>query len=130
MARQAAKHPTELELEILKILWEEGDAPVRDVRDALASKRDLAYTSVMTTMNIMVDKGYLKRKREGASYRYFPKISQQATTASLAGDLLTRAFDGSAASLMTSLIDANAIDEAELKTLRKMINAKMKEQSK
>ena len=69
MARQVSKHPTELELEILKVLWRNGPLTGRDVRDCLAIEtRDLAYTSVMTVMGIMEDKGYLKRKKSGKTF--------------------------------------------------------------
>ena len=63
MARPTSKHPTELELEILKVLWRASPLTGRQVRDALVGFRDLAYTSVMTIMGIMEDKGYVRRKK-------------------------------------------------------------------
>ncbi len=74
MARPASPHPTELELEILKILWRDGPAVVQHVRDALAPERKLAYSSVITIMNIMTDKGYLSRVKDGKGYRYKARI--------------------------------------------------------
>ena len=68
MARRASRYPTELELRLLKILWQDGPATVRQIRAALAPKRKLAPTTVMTMMSIMVNKGYLTRKKEGPSY--------------------------------------------------------------
>ena len=96
MGRPSSKHPTELELEILKILWRRGPLPVRRVRDALVGFRDLAYSSVITIMNIMVRKNYLTRKNEGGSYVYRTRISQTATTARMLKDRVERACDGSA----------------------------------
>ena len=66
MVRPASEKPTELELLFLKILWQSAPRPVREIRDALAeSGRDIAHTSVITTLNTMVEKGYLNREKQG-----------------------------------------------------------------
>src|SRR5688572_12485081 len=100
MARPASHHPTELELEILKVLWRDGPHPVRHVRDALATAsppRELAYTSVMTVLNIMAEKGYVRRTKDdagagaGGSFTYHPKVTQNSTTARMLKDLVDRA---------------------------------------
>jgi predicted transcriptional regulator len=124
MTRPASRFPTELELEILKILWKEGPLPVRAVRDALADTRDLAYTSVMTTMNIMVDKTYLTRKKKGAGFVYTPKLNQQSTASQILEDVVKRVFEGSAAAAALHLLKAGDIDEGELAALREMLNRK------
>ena len=129
MPRHPSSHPTELELEILKILWRDGPQSVRDVRDALEPFRDLAYTSVMTMMNIMRDKGYLKRTKQGGCYVYRPCVTRESTLQGMLGDMVERVFDGSAASLMVNLLETEDIDPDELKELRKRINRKAKEQS-
>jgi len=121
MARPASRYPTELELEILKILWRDGPAAVRPVRDALAETRDLAYTSVMTVMNIMTDKGYLKRRRKGGSYVYRPCVSRQWTAGQMLGDLIDRLFDGSASAAMVHLIESGDIDAEEVEALRRTL---------
>ena len=139
MARPASQHPTELELQILKVLWRDGPAPVRHVRDALAPARDLAYTSVMTVMNIMADKGYLRRDKPrrddtapggggagGTAYVYTPLVSEQSTTRGMLKDLVDRAFDGSASAVMLNLIESGDIDDEELKQLRQIIARKAK----
>ena len=130
MARPASKHPTELELEILKILWRNGSSPVRVVRDALTGFRDLAYTSVMTIMKIMVDKGYLRRRRQGGRYIYRPYISEKATTRKMLSDLTNRAFDGSAAAVMLNLLETSDIADDELRELRKLVNQKLQEEKR
>ncbi len=130
MPRPASKYPTELELEILKILWRDGPANVRIVREALAQTRKLAYTSVMTTMTIMVEKGYLKRTKKGGSYTYQPRVTEQDTGRRMLGDLVDRVFDGSAQAAMLHLLEASEIDEAELHRIRELINSKVKERSK
>jgi predicted transcriptional regulator len=130
MARPPSKYPTELELEILKVLWHAGALPVRDVRDRLASFRDLAHTSVITIMNIMVKKGYLKRTRQGASYVYAACVTEADTARRFVGDLVNRVFDGSAASLMTYVVQTADIDAEELARLKRIIDLKTKEREK
>ena len=127
MARNTSKYPTELELEILKILWRDGQATVRQVRKKLVSFRKLAYTSVMTMMSIMTEKGYLKRAKEGNYYVYKPKISEQETTHGILSDIVERLFDGSAAAAMVNLLETRDIDEDEMKQLRELIKQKGRE---
>ena len=130
MARPPSQYPTGLELEILKILWRDGESPVRHVRDALAPLRDSAYTSVMTTMNIMRRKGYLKRRRNGKSFLYSPLVSEQATSRGMLSDLVERVFDGSARALMVNLLEAEGIGGGEIAELRALINEKAREAAK
>lgn len=130
MARPASDHPTQMELLILKILWQRSPLPVRDIRAALAEMgRDIAHTSVITTLNIMVDKKYLKRTQQGNAFLFQPRVSQDDISQKMLGDFVNRVFDGSASAVMASLFDCSEIDEAELKELRRLINRKMKEQS-
>ena len=129
MARPASKHPTKLELEILKILWRDGPANVRAVRDALAVSRDLAYTSVMTTMNIMTKKGFLRRSKDGPTWVYHPRVTQKATSRRMLGDLVDRLFDGSTALAMTNLLETSDINRDELEKLRAMLIKKAQEES-
>ena len=130
MARPPSQYPTGLELEILKILWRDGESPVRHVRDALAPLRDPAYTSVMTTMNIMRRKGYLKRRRNGKSFLYSPLVSEQATSRGMLSDLVERVFDGSARALMVNLLEAEGIGGGEIEELRALINEKARDAAK
>ena len=128
MAGRAAKHPTELELEILKVLWNGGPMPVRRVRDGLAAFRPLAYTSVMTVMNIMVDKGYLARRKADGGFVYRARVRQGATVRRMLRDLVDRAFDGSPAAVMTNLIEADELDARQIRRLRSLIDRKLGEQ--
>ena len=129
MARSASRHPTELELEILKILWRDGPSNVRHVRESLAVFRDLAYTSVMTIMTIMARKGYLKRRKAEGGYVYRAAISAESTTGDMLRDLVDRAFDGSAAALMVNLLETGDLEAEELRQLRELINRKAGEQA-
>lgn len=129
MPRPAAEHPTELELRILKILWQESPLQVRDVRQQLAdSGRDIAHTSVITTLNTMVRKGYLKRIKDGKAFRFAPKVVPEAIKRNMLGDMINRVFDGSATAAMLSLFDSANVAPGELKELRRLINQKIKDQ--
>lgn len=127
MGRHSSKHPTELELEILKVLWRDGPATVGDIREGLQAFRKLALTSVTTIMNIMVEKGYLKRAKENGRYVYRPCITKQATARKMVGDLVKRVFDGSAAAAMVNLLETSDVDEQELGQLRALIEQKTEE---
>jgi len=123
MPRKASKHPTELELQILKLVWREGEVTVRHLRELLAAdSRDLAYTSVMTMTGIMTDKGYLRRRREGKGYIYRPAISEEDISRDMMGDLVKRVFDGSARAAMVNLLEMGQIDEEELEDLRRLLD--------
>ena len=132
MARPGSEHPTELELEILKVLWEESPLPVRTVRDRLEENagRTLTHSSVITMLNIMVRKGYLRRKKEGKAFLFSPQVERQSVTGSMVGDMLSRVFDGSSAEMVLNLIETADLDAEELGELRSLISRKAKEQKK
>lgn len=128
MVRRASEHPTELELELLKILWQRDRQSVRQVRDALArSGRDLAYTTVMTMMNIMVDKGYLRRRKRGQAFDYCHRVTAHKTRGKMLADLIRRAFGGSARLAMIHLLDEADLSDGEIQELRKLLKAKSRE---
>jgi predicted transcriptional regulator len=127
MARPASTQPTELELEILKILWRQGPSTVRQVREALAPTRKLAHTSVITVMGIMTEKGYLDRDAEGNTHIFRAQVSAQAVRKRMLGDLVRRAFDGSAIAMMLNLLDTSELQDEELAELRRRLNEKGKD---
>ena len=129
MPRPSSVHPTELELQILKVLWNESPLPVREIRDRLAAAgRDIAHTSVITTLNTMFDKGQLTRKKVGNAFHFSPRIDRSDVSQKMLGDLVHRVFDDSAAAVMLSLFDCADIDADDVKELRKILNRKVKEQ--
>jgi len=122
MPRPKLPHPTPGELEVLQILWETGPATVRDVLDVLeANERGRAYTSVMSLMNVMADKGLVKRTPQGRAFLYAPVMKKDAALGKLVRDLCRRAFEGSASTLVTRLLDETNPSEAELKAIRDAI---------
>ncbi|MFN0019317.1 MAG: BlaI/MecI/CopY family transcriptional regulator [Pirellulaceae bacterium] len=127
MARPPSEHPTELELKILKILWEESPLPVREIRQGLSvAGHDIAHTSTITTLNTMVGKQYLKRQMQGNACLFAPRVSRQEVSQRMLGDIVRRVFDGSAKEVVLSLFGQSEIPDDELKELRTLINRKLK----
>jgi len=122
--------PSELELQILKVLWKESPLTARQIRELLDARgRPLAYTSVITTVQRMVDKRQLKQldPTEGKAFRFEPRVTDQQVTRGMLGEFVDRVFDGSAEAVMLSLFDAAALDEDTVKRFRKAFNQKLRE---
>src|ERR1700685_311288 len=92
--------PTDAELEILTVLWSRGPSTVRDVHGIIASRKSTQYTTVLKQLQVMAEKGLVRRDETERSHVYQPTRPREWTQRQLAGDLLTRAFDGSAKNLL------------------------------
>ena len=121
MARPRHNNPTPAELEVLQIIWEQGPCTVREVMNLLKLKRPRAYTSVMSLMNVMAEKGLLNQKPKGRAFIYSAKISRDKTQSSMLNDLLNRAFDGSANALVAHLLQQAEPNCKELDEIHKTI---------
>lgn len=125
MARVMAG-PTELELLILKVLWKAGGPLiVREVRERLAEDegRDLAHTTVVTMLHTMTDKKLVRRRQVNArAYSFEARVDENVVSKGMLEDLLTRVFDGSASSLLVSLLDSGHVSDDEHRELRRLIN--------
>ena len=124
------KTPTELELEILKVLWERSPLTVREVQEGLASGgvgRELAHTSVITMLHIMVRKKLLRSKKDGKSYLFWPQVSEDQVGQGVLGDVLKRVFDGSAQNVVLNLLEVANLDAEQLADLKRLIEKKRKE---
>lgn len=122
--------PTELELQILKVLWEQAPLTARQIRELLEERgRKLAYTSVITTVQRMVDKGQLSQlaPTSGKAFRFQPLVSDTQVTGGMLGEFVERVFDGSAEAVMLSLFDATELDGETIKRLRRVFNQKLRE---
>ncbi len=130
MARPGSEYPTQLELELLKVLWDEAPLPVREVRTRLEeqAKRKLTHSSVITMLNIMVRKGYLRRRKQGKAFFFTPKVEKENVSGGIMGDLVARLFDGSPSAMILNLLETADLDSEEIRELRKLINRKAKEQ--
>ncbi len=121
MARPRHKNPTPAELEVLQIIWEHGPCTVREVMNLLKPKRPRAYTSVMSLMNVMAEKGLLNQKPKGRAFIYSAKVSRDKTQSSMLSDLQNRAFDGSANALVAHLLQQTEPNSEELDEIHKTI---------
>jgi len=121
MPRPKLPHPTPGELEILNLIWERGPLTVRQVLDLLNPERARAYTSVMTLLNVMTDKGLLKRKASGRAFVYAAVAERQKTLGKMLADLLGRAFQGSPTALVAQLLEHTQPSAAELAEIRSTV---------
>jgi BlaI family penicillinase repressor len=112
---------TPQELEIMKVVWQRGDATVRDVYESLLERRKIAYTSVMTMMQILVRKGHLKKRRAERAYVYRPSKPETAVLRSMVGEFVDRVFDGSAQPLLVHLLKDRRLTEEELDEVARLI---------
>jgi predicted transcriptional regulator len=114
--------PTDAELEILTVLWSRGPSTVRDVHEVIARRKPTQYTTVLKLMQIMADKGLVRRDEKQRAHVYRAARPREWTQRQLAGDLLERAFNGSAESLLLGALSARKASKAELAELRRMLD--------
>ncbi len=122
MVRPRHENPTPAELEVLRVIWDRGPSTVREVMNALNQERPRAYTSVMSLMNVMAEKGLLRTQPQGRAFVYSAQISQARTQSDIVRDLLRRVFDGSASALVMHLLEEAKPDSKELDEIRKTIS--------
>src|SRR5581483_4799001 len=114
--------PTDSELEILTVLWERGPSTVRDVHERIAARRPTQYTTVLKFMQIMAEKGLVRRDEKQRAHVYEAMRPREATQRQLAGDLLQRAFGGSAKSLVMGALAVRKASREELAEIRKLLD--------
>jgi predicted transcriptional regulator len=121
MNKRGELKPTEAELAILQVLWDRGPSTVRQVQDVLESARRTGYTTTLKLMQIMFDKGLLKRDDSNRSHVYSPAVTRQKTQRRLLGELLEQAFEGSAQKLVIQALAVTKSTPEELREIRKLI---------
>ncbi len=114
--------PTDAELEILTVLWSRGPSTVRDVHEVITQRKPTQYTTVLKQMQVMAEKGLLKRNDEQRSHVYEPSRSREWTQRQLAGDLLQRAFEGSARNLLVGALSARRSSKLEIDEMRRLLD--------
>ncbi len=112
---------TPQELEIMKIVWERRSATVRDVYEALLARRRIAYTTVMTMMNILEEKGYLRKRGEQRAYVYQAARPRTQVIKGMVREFVNRVFDGSAEPLLVHLVKDRRLTEKERQELARLI---------
>ena len=119
MARRKIENLTPLELEIMNVLWETGTTNVQTVQEHL--KRELAYTTVQTMLNILHRKGRVKRALRDRAYFYTPTVSRSQVVSHTLSDIVERLFGGSAESLVMSLVETKHLSPAKLARLKRLL---------
>ena len=122
MARGKQPLPTDAELEILRVLWDRGASTVRDVYEELKRAKPVGYTTVLKFMQIMAEKGLVRRNEEQRTHLYEPMAPRESTQRQLVGDLLDRAFGGSAMQLVMQALSAKRATPAEIDQIRRLLD--------
>ena len=120
-SRNHLPKPTEVELELLRALWSKGEATVRELYEVVSQHRELGYTSVLKTLQIMTEKGLVERTEAGKAHIYRAAASQQETQNQLLRDLSERLFAGSAAQLAMHALAMEPASPEELEEIRRII---------
>ncbi len=121
----AAPRPTDAELAILRVLWERGPSTVRQVHEVLVSREGpTAYTTALKLLQIMTEKGLVRRDESDRTHVYHPRLTEEQTQRQLVRDLLERAFGGSASKLVMQALNAKRATPQELGEIRRLIEAR------
>ncbi len=118
---------TSRELDVMSILWRAGSGTVTEVKEALGE--GLAYTSVLSVLQTLEEKGYVGHEAEGRAYRYFPAVDPDTAGASALGRIRDAIFHGSIEQLFAHLVGDRGLSRAELERMRRMLAQRLKEES-
>jgi BlaI family penicillinase repressor len=119
---------TDRELDVMAVLWRSGSGTVSEVRDALDDT--FAYTTVLTVLRTLEEKGFISHVAEGKAHRYVPVVSQDAAGQSALSKVLDKIFDGSSELLLTQLVSDRNLDAAELRRLRKLLDDRLSKRTR
>lgn len=122
MARPAASQPTEVELQILRVLWDQGPSTARQIHDARTEERDTNYSTTVKMLSVMLEKGLLKRDETARPHVYRPAASRQATQRRMLRDLIKSAYAGSAGSLVLQALSSQRASPEELAAIRRLLD--------
>jgi BlaI family transcriptional regulator, penicillinase repressor len=122
MTRGNRPLPTDAELDILRVLWNRGPSTVRDVYEELKLARQVGYTTILKFLQIMAEKGLVRRNEEQRTHVYESMVPRESTQRQLVGDLLDRAFGGSAMQLVMQALSAKRATPTEIDQIRQMLD--------
>jgi predicted transcriptional regulator len=123
MARKKSPTLTEAEYRLMDILWSRGTATVAEVAEALGDP-PLAYNTILTTMRILEQKGYVHHRASGRAFVYRPAVDREDARRSVVTHIVSRFFNNSPRELVLNLLESEAVDEAEFARLRELIDRK------
>jgi len=107
----------------MKVIWRSGTSTVRDVYEALLADRKIAYTTVMTMMNILEQKGYLKKSQKDRAFTYQATRPQKQVIRGMVREFVDRVFNGSAEPLLLHLLEDKRVSEQDLDEIRSLLRA-------
>ena len=122
MARPTATQPTEVELQILGILWEQKAATAREIHNRIVEVRETNYSTTVKMLSVMLEKGLVKRNDSVRPQLFRAAATQQKTQTKMLKDLMQRAYDGSAGSLVLQALSSKKATKAELAEIREMLD--------
>jgi BlaI family penicillinase repressor len=122
MPKHNQPRPTDAELEILRVLWNRGPSTVRDVYEELKQDKPVGYTTILKLMQIMAEKGLVRRDEDQRAHLYEAMVPKESTQRQLVDDLLDRAFGGSALELVMQALSAKRASAAEIDQIRHMLD--------
>jgi BlaI family penicillinase repressor len=128
MPRRPSPGPTDVELQILAVLWDRGPSTVRQVHEALADRRDTGYSTTLKMIQVMRDKGLLTRDESVRPQRYRAAVSKHQTQLRLLDDLTQKAFGGSAKKLVQRMVSARRVSAGELAEIQRLIDQAREEE--
>jgi BlaI family transcriptional regulator, penicillinase repressor len=124
MSKPVTPRPTDTELAILRVLWQRGASTVRQVHETMSAERPTAYTTALKMLQIMTEKGLVRRDESDRTHVYQPRLTEEQTQRQLVRDLLDRAFGGSATKLVMQALHARRSSAEELTEIRKLIEGR------
>lgn len=122
MSQQKLTRPTEGELEILQVLWDKGKATVRDVHETILTYKDAGYTTTLKLMQIMFDKGLVKRDNSSKTHIYEANVSREKTQSQFLGKMINSLFGGSSTQLVMQALGNHAPNKEELEEIQQMLD--------
>lgn len=114
--------PTESELEILQVLWERSNATVREVHEEMSKVKECGYTTTLKLMQIMFEKGLVKRDDSNKTHIYQPNVSKDKTQKQMVGKMVTNLFGGSASQLVMQALGSQSTSKEELEEIQKLLD--------
>jgi predicted transcriptional regulator len=124
MSKPSTPRPTDSELAILRVLWDRGASTVRQVHELLTRERPSAYTTTLKMLQIMTEKGLVRRDEKDRTHIYHPRLTEEQTQRQLVRDLLDRAFRGSSSKLVMQALASRRASAEELTEIRKLIDGR------
>jgi len=122
MTKAKANQPTEVELQILRVLWELGPSPVREIHAQLSANKGTNYSTTVKMLSVMLEKGLVMRDEQASPHIYRPAMSRQAAGKRMVKDLIDKVYDGAAMSLVLQALASSRATKEEIEEVRRLLD--------